>query len=128
MNVTIKVDSAKWHEQFKEGIRKTLQVADKIFVEAVQEFEKDVKQRTPIGMPALWNHPPKHEYVPGALRQSWKIDWQDSNKTAFVYNDRVYAYRIETGWSTKQAPNGMMRLAVLDFPNIVDKLSRKYKL
>lgn len=127
MNVTIKVDSAKWHEHFKEGIRKTLQVADKIFVEAVQEFEKDVKQRTPIGMPALWKSQPKNDYVPGALRQSWKTDWQNSAKVAFVYNDRPYAYRVETGWS-KQAPSGMMRLAVIDFPNIISKLSSKYKL
>jgi hypothetical protein len=128
MSVEIKVDSAAWERQFKEGIRKTLQVAAKIFKEAVEEFQKDVKQSTPIGNPTLWETPAAHDYVPGALRQSWKIDWQDGYKTAFVYNDRPYAYRVETGWSYRQAPNGMMRLAVLDFPNIVDKLSRKYKL
>lgn len=127
MSVTIKVDSAEWQRQFKEGIRKTLEVSAKIFKEAVEEFEKDVKERTPIGMPATWKNAPSSDYVPGALRQSWKTDWQDNYKTAFVYNDRDYAYRIETGWS-KQAPSGMMRLAVVDFPIIVNRLTAKYKL
>lgn len=127
MNVTIKVDSAEWHRQFKEGIRKTLQVNEKIFTEAVKEFEKDVKIRTPFGKPFTWKTPPSNNYVPGALRQSWKTDWQENNKVAFVYNDREYAYRVETGWSS-QAPEGMMRLAVLDFPLIVERLSKKYKI
>ncbi len=121
------VDSEAWKKQFQEGVRKTLIVNEKIFTEAVQEFKKDVSERTPIGNPSLWTHPPVHDYVPGALRQSWKIEWQDNMKVAFVYNDRPYAYRIETGWS-KQAPEGMMRLAVLDFNIIVNRLTAKYKL
>jgi hypothetical protein len=125
--MTITVDSKAWEAQFKEGVRRTLQVSEKIFKEAVEEFQKDVTARTPIGMPSMWKHPAATDYVPGALRQSWKTDFQDNMKTAFVYNDRAYAYRVETGWS-KQAPSGMMRLAVIDFPIIINKLAAKYKL
>lgn len=35
----------------------------------------------------------------------------------FLTNNLPYAMRLENGWSQKQAPNGMVRLSIVEFNN-----------
>lgn len=119
------VNLAEWQQQFNKQLQATLKVSEKIQEEASKELKKTLEDKSPVGNPSIWKNPPHKDYVPGAFKKSWHIENQD--KTIFIYNDRPYAYRIETGWST-QAPSGVLRLGVLEFPNIVDKLARKYKI
>ncbi len=87
----------------------------------------------------LWKYPAPKDYVPGTLKKSWamQIDGADIpidsstnltlSKTAWsvisIYNPQPYALRVENGWST-QAPYGMMRRGILDFPELIKKESR----
>ncbi len=44
-----------------------------------------------------------------------------AGKIYWLVNNLPYAERLEKGWSYKQAPNGMVGLAIADWQNIVDK-------
>lgn len=52
---------------------------------------------------------------------SWK-----PGQTIWITNHLPYAYRLEHGYS-KQAPGGMVRLAVQDYANAVAKAAREVK-
>lgn len=106
-------DINKWNKEFDTVVERTITGHKRLIGTAAKLFKKDVAERTPIGHPWEWKTPPHSAYVPGALRNAWAVE-QLSEWNWVVYNDRPYAYRVETGWS-KQAPMGMMRLAVIDW-------------
>ena len=51
--------------------------------------------------------------------------WQPG-QTIWIVNSLPYAYRLEHGWS-KQAPAGMVRLAVQNYSEAVAKAARELK-
>ena len=108
---------------------------------------------TPVGNPALWSSKPPSGYIGGSLRGAWNAsvglpnrniskkvdsngaktvsdvsrvlsDYFSSGQTFYLTNPLPYAQRVEFGWS-KQAPAGMVRIAVNQAQREVDRLSRK---
>lgn len=59
------------------------------------------------------------------LLQMKVADWKPG-QTIWITNSLPYAYRLEHGWS-KQAPGGMVRLAVQDYAQVVAKAAREVK-
>lgn len=101
---------------------------------------------------------PPAGYVPGKLKASWqlsfnstardktsgrfvstkgisnsgaggiKINVSGKDSTATISNFQPYAYRIEYGsWST-QAPAGMMRITVAEYASIINAKTAQYKI
>lgn len=121
------VDGFKeWDKNFTRNIEIVTKVNEKIFKQATQELYKKIVDRTPIGKPELWKFPAHKGYVPGTLKKSWTF--QGDGKYAEIKNTVPYAYRVETGWSYIQAPEGMMRISALDWSQIVDKIAKDNKL
>lgn len=48
-----------------------------------------------------------------------------AGQTVYLINNLSYANRLEYGWS-KQAPNGMVRLTIVEFHGIVDEAATTY--
>jgi hypothetical protein len=53
-----------------------------------------------------------------------KLPQQAAGKRHFLTNSLPYGPRLEDGWS-KQAPNGMVNLTVLEFQPLVDRIAEK---
>ena len=51
----------------------------------------------------------------------------DIGDQLFLTNALPYARRLEYGWSTTMAPQGMVRISVAQWPLIVAKLARKIR-
>lgn len=113
----------------------------------VIEIANRLIQRSPVGDPSYWISPPPPGYSGGRFRGNWqysfaspargdveRIDKSGSetmsairsevglSKVAGVHwisNNLPYAERIESGWSTNQAPQGVVALTELEFPQIV---------
>lgn len=108
--------------------------------EAEIELFSRVILRTPVGNPDFWASPPPKNYVGGRLRGNWGVNQSIDNIDAsgsetlqnmqlgvnaeelggvltFV-NNLPYAEVIEYGRS-KQAPEGMVRVSVLEFDGIL---------
>lgn len=112
-----------------------------------------IVMRSPVGDGTLWKNPPPAGYVGGRFRANWqygenvkpKGDLPDidpsgqksiqrilsgiKQETAalsvhYLTNNLPYAMRLETGWS-KQAPGGMVVLAVLEFQGTVARIARE---
>lgn len=92
---------------------------------SVQSLYSRVVSYTPVGDPSLWNWPAPKGYKPGTLKASWELDEKNDQYT--IKNQQPYALRVEFGWST-QAPNGMMRRAVVDYPTLLNNTALKFKL
>lgn len=123
------VKQAEWALQFEQQIKAAIAVNNKVQVQAAQEFLKRVEKRTPIGDPSLWKYPAPAGYKPGTLRASWTMELSSKKEivVATIANNQPYAERVEFGWST-QAPNGMLRVTVKEWPRIVDEMGRKNKI
>lgn len=109
-----------WERQINaEAAKITTNYRVKVEKSAYVLLEK-IKEYTPVGNPNLWNPPywPKN-YVPGTLKASWEIEIGTDAVT--ISNPQPYAYRVEYGWS-KQAPEGMMRRAVAEYPFLIDSI------
>ncbi len=151
---TSTINIKEYLDSFSKNVGKISVSANRILSEAADEFKKRVEDRTPVGNPALWAWPAPKDYEPGTLKASWQISKTSSaqgaggrfvsdnsilslhgllakvnfNTTyATIYNQQPYAQRVEDGWST-QAPNGMMKITVKEFPQIVDSIAAKYRL
>lgn len=106
-------------------------------------------KRTPVGNPDLWINPAPPGYVGGTLRGAWQASvnqpniaqknsrdksgqsttlevlqdissWQPG-ESLYLTNAQPYAYRVEYGWSTKQRPQGMVRVSMKEIDDIVSK-------
>ena len=106
---------------------------------------------TPVGNPTLWKNPPPPGYIGGTLRGAWNasigapdrneteskdksgdstvtdvaatIQAFDIGETFYLTNPQPYAYRVEYGWSS-QRPQGMVRVAIMQAQQELDKLAR----
>lgn len=109
--------------------------------------------KTPVGQPEIWANPNSapRGYVGGNARGSWQftVDYPamtDNNRidssgtqaigettakasawdcqgAAYLVNLAPYIRRLEYGWSHVQAPNGMVRVTLSEFPYIVEQES-----
>jgi hypothetical protein len=112
--------------------------ADQVVFVAVLEFRSRLIVRSPVGNPSTWREP-RRGYVGGHFRKNWQtetgvltsielegvgappapnVDQQAAGKVHYISNPVPYARRLEYGWS-KQAPNGMVALTAIEWPNIV---------
>ena len=55
---------------------------------------------------------------------AWK--WKVGDGDIFIYNNVPYAERIENGWSVRQAPQGVYRLALAEFTAYMNQELTKY--
>lgn len=104
-----------WIIQVKQHERTILARAENVHKRTAELLKEQIQEYTPVGDPALWQYPPHANYVPGTLKAAWQLVFNVNQAT--IYNSTPYAYRVETGWSS-QAPDGMMRRAILDFGQI----------
>lgn len=120
------MDSFKsWEISFDKQIDAFTEITNNIQRDAAYDLKEVVEKRTPIGKPELWNWPASRFYVPGTLQASWELIIE--GKIFQLINETPYAQRVEQGWST-QAPAGMLRVSLLEWPQIVQKAARKYNL
>ena len=117
---------AQWADTFDRQIKATLDNATAIHQEAAQRLLKKIEDRTPVGDPSLWKWPAHADYTAGKLKASWTLT--SNGNTITIANSMPYAERVEySSWST-QAPAGMMRVSILDYPWIVEQVARERKL
>lgn len=133
-------------------VAKTTRKNNAIVRRIVVDLGTSLVMKTPVGEPSLWGNPESapEGYAGGAARANWQygngempesvLDLIDKggNSTInriiggvkaspaasihWIANNLPYMQRLETGWS-KQAPQGMLRLTVLEFePTIRDAL------
>jgi len=121
------VDYNTWNTKFTGQCNLIVRTSLKVMYEACDVLYDRIVNRTPVGNPSLWEPPywPRG-YTPGHLKANWQI--KQEGDTVTIWNDAPYAYRIETGWSTKQAPEGMMRVSLKEFNAILLQVQSKYKL
>ncbi len=102
-----------------------LDVSDKILHQMGLLLYKKIINYTPIGDPTLWKYSAPKNYHPGALKKSWGIDLKQFEVN--IYNPQPYTYRIEYGWST-QSPYGMVRRSISEVPQLLNAVTRAYKI
>ncbi len=121
----LKVNVSSWKRQIDANAFKVMKVGEKAFRRAAELMKNRIMEYTPVGNPSLWKYPAHKDYTPGYLRSNWKLTF--NGQVASVTNDAPYAMRVENGWSS-QAPNGMMRRAAMDYPQLLEQASREYKV
>ena len=125
---------------------KTIRNSNNIVRKIVIDMGESLVIRTPVGDPSIWQSAPPPGYAGGRARANWQygsgempagvidaidkygdstiskiIDGVKSSKVASVHwiaSSLPYTKRLEEGWST-QAPQGMLRLTVMQFEDIV---------
>jgi len=119
----------EWETVFSSQVKASIAVSNKTVVESAKEFVARVEKRTPIGNPSLWKYKAPKGYKPGTLRASWTLNYKQTSTgvTAEITNDAPYAERVEFGWSS-QAPQGMLRITIKEWPDILNKVAEEYKI
>lgn len=144
---TFAVDVAKWAE-------KTSRNAQLLVRRIVLDIFSRVVLKTPVGNPTFWKSekaPPG--YVGGRLRGNWQpnvgaaasgeLPWrsgaevdEDVRSTVMGWsgegpihltNNLPYAEAVEDGHSRTQAPAGMVKVTLAEFPGIVTRRIREVK-
>lgn len=118
------VDIKKWLEQWNSAETQILVVSEKVLKEVSTLLYTKIVSYTPVGDPSLWKYHAPKGYSPGTLKKSWEIDFQP--KVVTIKNEQPYAQRVENGWSS-QAPYGMMRLSIAEFPDLLAQAAKRYK-
>lgn len=150
------IETEAYFKQMKINETLALKACEKTINKTVLDMYKAIIDRTPVGDPSLWNYPPHADYVPGKLKASWSISFDNvqrdksgqftsssqivenhglslkienttTEKTVAISNYQPYAERVELGWST-QAPAGMMRVTVSEYKDYIDANSAKYRV
>lgn len=132
--------------QLQEFAKKAKGNADDVVGRVVIGLAARIDIRSPVGDPTLWKRPAPPGYVGGAFRGNWQlgigvvpagetgrvdpsggetqgeivasVPAQAAGPVYYIVNNRPYAQALEDGHSS-QAPNGMVGLAVLDYPGLV---------
>jgi len=135
----------------KKAVKNIKEDTEKVVRGTLFGISSRIIKATPVGNPALWQSPAPEGYVGGSLRGAWSatigapdnipkksIDSNGSKtvndmattannvnigQSFYLSNSLPYAVRVEFGHST-QAPNGMVRRAVAQTQQIVDKAAR----
>lgn len=61
------------------------------------------------------------------IEQTMLANFNKATRLAILQNNLVYIKALEYGHSQKQAPNGMVRISVAEFPAIIAKITRNVK-
>ncbi len=125
MTVNSTVNYGKWFKEWDIAKNNILKVNEKSLYKVSRNLYTRVVNYTPVGNPSLWKYPAPKGYIPGTLKKNWKIDFR--SKEVIISNDAPYGMRVEYGWST-QAPYGMLRRAIADFPTLVEQVAKESKL
>lgn len=140
---TFAVDLAKFGE-------KVARAADDVVGDVVVQIAATLDLRSPVGDATYWKSKPPPGYVGGRFRGNWQlgvdsipsgetgridtiggptlnaiiaeIPTQAAGKTYWLANNVPYGPRIEDGTgSPRQAPNGVVGLTEMEFPQMVDQ-------
>ncbi len=116
----------------------------KVVRRVVAEIANRAVMMSPVGDPDNWESPAPAGYVGGRFRGNWQYGFgsaptafndsidpvgsstiskiqssiANANGLHWIANNLPYAQRIEDGWSTTQAPQGIVGLIELEFPQI----------
>ncbi len=133
-------------------VNKAKGITDRVVRKVVIDLGTKVIQRNPIGNPDSWQPqslPPPKGYVGGRSRANWQYGFNvmpsgiiestdgiraigtiTANVSAsptggihWIANSLPYISRLEDGWS-RQAPVGMVKLAVAEFGAVVNGAAR----
>lgn len=115
--IGVSVDFTKWATAFEKAGSKSEEASRKVIKSAATKLYTKIVKYTPVGDPSLWGYPSAPGYKPGTLKKSWEISF--SLNEIVIQNDQPYAERVENGWSYKQAPQGMMRIALTEYPDFL---------
>lgn len=135
----------------KAFAEKTSAKANAVVRKIVIDVGTALVMKSPVGDAEFWQHPAPPGYVGGRFRANWqygfgapllatneKVDPEGaatiqtivgkvSDKPAghvhYITNSLPYADRLEHGWS-RQAPQGMVGLTVLEYGPIVEAAAR----
>jgi hypothetical protein len=113
---------AVWRQTLERAAKKIENKADVVMKDAAQQTLDEVVKTTPVGDPSLWKYPAHKDYKPGTLKASWSMETSKNHIT--ISNSQPYASRVENGWSS-QAPNGMLRRALMKFNKFLANAVRK---
>lgn len=134
---------------------KAKEKADQVLRATVSGLLNNLVTRSPVGNPEgppPWKSKPPRGYVGGRFRGNWQVTVGDPasgtlpvvdpsgqstviraqatingvqcGPPIYIVNNLPYAIPLEYGWSG-QAPQGMVRLATLEFQQIVDEAARQ---
>jgi hypothetical protein len=120
---------------------------DKAVRKIVLDIGTRIVMRSPVGDDTYWKHPAPKGYIGGRFRANWQYGYSVAPQGAlpdidptgaasigrisdgigsspaagvhFLSNNLPYAQRLESGWSTRQAPAGMVGVTVVEFQSIV---------
>jgi len=129
---------------------KTKGKADLLVRKVVFDVSRALVEKSPVGDASYWQRPPPAGYVGGRFRANWqygvaspnretsqnidasgegtigsivgKVGSDAAGKVHYITNSLHYAKRLEDGYS-RQAPQGMVRLTVLEFRPIVSAVA-----
>lgn len=132
-------------------VQKKKKSMDSIVRKVVIDIGSRLVRRSPVGDGKYWLTPPPKGYVGGRFRANWfyaegeplrniseaidrsgavsisrvKLIKPDAaGKIHFLTNNLPYARRLENGWS-RQAPNGMVEVTVVEFQSIVRQATQE---
>jgi len=136
-----------FEDQLRQIASKVDARANAVVKKIVIDIGTSLVLKTPVGDAKYWKHPAPEGYVGGRARGNWQyalnapdvsnsspVDATETvttgrivgnipdNATGLVHyitNSVPYIERLETGWSERQAPNGMVGITVTEFDAIV---------
>lgn len=143
--------SDKFSVDVSAFVKKAKANMDAVVRKIVLDLGTRVVLRSPVGDPSGWAHPAPKGYTGGRFRANWQysivapetgvLNVADKSGQVsiaritsgmpkgaagwvhFIVNNLPYAKRLETGWS-RQAPAGMVGLAVKEFQAIVARAAK----
>lgn len=140
----------------KRFFEKVAARSDTVVRKVVIDIGGRIVERSPVGDGTLWKNPPPKGYIGGRFRANWQYgnseigvpegELTDIDPTGAVSMARItggvigkaaglvhtiinnlpYAQPLEDGWS-KQAPQGMVHLVVMEYQEIVNRAAQEVK-
>lgn len=144
-------DPEKFVVDLTAFVKKAKGNADAVVRKVVLDIGTRIVVRSPVGDASFWKSPPPKGYTGGRFRANWQygegvvplgassaidptgavslariaaIKPEAAGKVHYLTNNLPYAMRLETGWS-KQAPGGMVALAVREFQGVVARITKE---
>lgn len=146
----------KFLKEWDAAVKKIQKAGDRTVRGAALELFSVIVKRTPVGNPSLWAGDAPAGYTGGTLRGNWQttigspantrlddkdrsgsgvigksqqaIANYDGSKSIFFTNNQPYAYRVEYGRWSSQAPAGMVRVSITSFTTAINKAARENRI
>lgn len=137
--------------QLQQFATKSAAKADTVVKASVIEASRRLDNRSPVGDASFWKNPPPKGYTGGRFRGNWQlgigvvppgetgaidksgaetqgriiaqVPANAAGEVYFIINNVPYAQALEEGHS-RQAPQGMVGLTVIEWPGIVDQAAK----